>query len=56
MQNLQKGLLKSRKTVLVLIMKTTKDEKTKLEDLRGKYVYIDVWATWCGPLEQKFLI
>ncbi|WP_339921523.1 TlpA disulfide reductase family protein [uncultured Flavobacterium sp.] len=23
--------------------------KTKLEDFKGKYVYIDVWATWCGP-------
>ncbi len=23
--------------------------KTNLTDFKGKYVYIDVWATWCGP-------
>lgn len=22
---------------------------TSLESLKGKFVYIDVWATWCGP-------
>lgn len=26
-----------------------KGGKTALADLKGKYVYIDVWATWCGP-------
>lgn len=24
-----------------------------LSDFRGKYVYIDMWATWCGPCKRE---
>ncbi len=34
-------------------MYTKEGEKVMLSDFKGKFVYFDVWATWCGPCKAE---